>query len=112
MNKQLVIVGAPRFLHYRSFDGKGKVESRSGATIAYVTNEDGTISWAAAFCHPRDNYCKRMGRVKASGHLKSPAYAETTDEKMTPEEFRAYIDKSMLNQQQYERKMKHVKKAA
>lgn len=101
---------SPRFLHYRSFNEDGSVNSRSGATIAYVSNVDGTVTWAGAFCHPKDNYNKRMGRVKASGHLKSPKYATTTEVAMTDADFRSYIDENIKNVDGYVRKYNKTSK--
>lgn len=99
-----------RFSHYRSITN-GAVNSRSGATIAYVQNKDGTYTWAGAFCHPRDNYSKHMGRVKAAGHLRSKKYATTTVTAMTPEEFRTYIDERLADSDGYVRKYKHKPEA-
>lgn len=69
-----------RFAHYRQIDEQGNVDSRTGATVAYTPPAEGNpAKWAASFCHPKDNYNKHMGRVKAAGRLKSPAYVEETD---------------------------------
>jgi hypothetical protein len=38
------------------------------------TEEDMIVAWAAATCHPKDNFCKATGRVKAAGRLNSPLH--------------------------------------
>ena len=61
------------FFHARYFDTNGNLQ-RSGATYAYRELEPGKIEYAAAFCHPKDNFNKRLGRVKAEGRLKSDRF--------------------------------------
>jgi hypothetical protein len=81
-----------RFLHYRNIDSQGNVDSRSGATVAYIPPTEGKpIVWAGSFCHPNDNYNKHMGRIKAAGRLKSSAYLEVTDH-TDNKEFLADVD--------------------
>lgn len=69
-----------RFVHLRPDpEARGDMEewdrpwNNNGATIAYVpdTDPDGNpiVLVALAFCHPNDNYSKKMGRVKAAGQL-------------------------------------------
>ncbi|WEU67356.1 hypothetical protein [Xanthomonas phage JGB6] len=86
-----------KFLHLRLFH-EGQVLSRGGRTIAYVENTDGTLTFATAACHPRDNYSKRLGRIKAQGLLKSSSRAQTVT--MSGREFQDRIDAdlSKLNQ--------------
>jgi hypothetical protein len=91
-----------RFLHYRAYDEQLRtktnplgVDSRTGATIAYTEPAEGKpIAWAAAFCHPRDNYNKRIGRIKAMGRLKSAEYIELTN-LSDKREFLSLIDSEM-----------------
>lgn len=66
-----------KFMHFRNIEETGNgsiVDSRGGATVAYVQGEDG-ISFAVAYCHPNDNYNKRLGRAKAAGRLLSERYS-------------------------------------
>lgn len=61
-----------KFVHIRPVDSSGKVLGNGGITVAFETNDSGYVQWsAAAICHPRDNFSRYMGRVKASGRLKS-----------------------------------------
>lgn len=51
---------------------RDKTKSRGGATVAMLTDEDkNVLSWAVALCHPKDNFCKHTGRMKAAGRLRS-----------------------------------------
>lgn len=61
---------AIRFIHIRPRDSEGRPEGRGGITVAYKTEGD-TLTYATAFCHWRDQYCKATGRVKSSGRLLS-----------------------------------------
>lgn len=58
-----------KFLHYRVVEN-GQVSCKGGATIAYVTGEEG-VSFAEAYCSQRDNYNRRLGRDIALGRLSS-----------------------------------------
>lgn len=70
------------------------VAACGGATVAYETSPiapDGTITvgWALAKCCEQDNYRKAVGRIKASGRLKSERYLQiltvpATEEKNIP----------------------------
>lgn len=68
----------PKFIHLRSTQGNGAV------TIAYtVLSEVGhheiartRVFYALAKCSPRDNFCRRTGRVKSAGRLNSPRYVK------------------------------------
>lgn len=104
-----------RFLHYRQINADGNVDSRTGATVAYTPPAEGKpAAWAASFCHPKDNYNKHMGRVKAAGRLKSPAYVEETDV-TDNKEFLSLMDSEMEVHgyvRKYSRKAKKFDEAA
>lgn len=65
-----------KFLHYRYSGANGDILAGGGLTIAYEDNGDGTLRWAAARCHPNDNFVKVTGRHKAAGRLRSQHYAK------------------------------------
>lgn len=51
------------------------IDNLGGATIAYTVNSDNTINFATAYCSPKDNFCKAVGRTISSGRLMSPRYS-------------------------------------
>lgn len=60
-----------KFAHYREYEDHGPhaVPERSikgGRTVAY-TEENGVVTFAVAKCGPRDNFCRKTGRVIAEG---------------------------------------------
>lgn len=60
----------PKFVHLRNLD-----KNRGGITIAYSVDEDTkVVYYAIARCNPKDNFCRRTGRVKAAGRLLSPKH--------------------------------------
>lgn len=59
-----------KFVHLRFADPTGNVLAGGGTTIAY-RKVDGGIEYGMAKCHPRDNYVKTLGRIKANGRLTS-----------------------------------------
>lgn len=61
----------PKFVHLRT---KG---NRGGVTIAYSVDEEAkVVYYALARCNPSDNFCRRIGRVKAAGRLLSPKWVK------------------------------------
>lgn len=48
---------------------KGLVNVKTRATIAFQTNGD-SIEYAVAFCSPKDNFSRTIGRSIAEGRLK------------------------------------------
>lgn len=66
-----------RFSHFRCTNDESDSRTvpgnlftpNGGATIAYVTAENGKVYVAAAYCHPYDNFNADTGRVKADGRL-------------------------------------------
>ena len=96
-----------KFLHYRAFDeneisdlNPSGIFARSGATVAYRDAKDGT-EFATAYCHPRDNYNKAQGRLKATAHLEhmTDRRYEFTDDRN--KEFVTEMDKVMFMQYGY-----------
>lgn len=62
--------------HMRPMDAAGKPLPNGGVTIAIEIPQDGSvINFGFARCHEKDSFCKRTGRVKAMGHLKSKTTA-------------------------------------
>lgn len=64
---------------------RNKNQPRGNAvTLAMEVNEQNqVVAWAEAKCHPKDNFCKHTGRVKAAGRLQSPKYRNLTSIVMT-----------------------------
>lgn len=64
-----------QFIHLRRNDPRfehGVTDPRGGITVAFDLDEDtGLVVSQAAFCNNKDNYNKRLGRVKAAGRLSS-----------------------------------------
>lgn len=61
----------PKFMHLRSTQGRG------GVTIAFnMDTVTQTAFYAIARCNPKDNFCRRTGRVKAGGRLLSPKWVK------------------------------------
>ena len=56
-----------KVMHFRFRGGNG-VLPRGGVTVA-IDEKNGR--WAAAWCTPEDNYCKRLGRMIALGRLRA-----------------------------------------
>lgn len=52
----------PKYLHYRHYDKQGVVEAKRGATVAYDEYPDGTLRFAVARVHHRDNFSRSTGR--------------------------------------------------
>lgn len=56
--------------HIRAKDKDGNILSKGGATIsAIVDDNDVVVSMAVALCHSRDNFNRRVGKVKANGRM-------------------------------------------
>lgn len=70
--------------HLRTNDFEGRVNNNGGATIAYV--EDGKdVVYSTAFCSPKDNFCRSVGRQAAVGRLNSDKHSRSLP--MSLEEF-------------------------
>lgn len=59
-----------KFIHIRNKVGD-KILNNGGTTIAYQGLDPDTVRYAVAHCSPRDNFSKRLGRIKAQGRLDS-----------------------------------------
>lgn len=63
--------------HIRVIDGN-IISGRGGATVSAIVKEDGTVvKWAVAYCHPKDNFNRHLGRVKATGRMNSKTQSFT-----------------------------------
>lgn len=64
-----------QFIHLRRNDPRIEhkvVDPRGGITIAFdLDTTTGTVVSQAAYCNPKDNYSKRLGRIKAEARLKA-----------------------------------------
>lgn len=60
-----------KFLHFRRQDGVNGISNLGGVTVAYQRINAYEIKIAYAYCHPKDNFNKAIGRVKAAGRLNS-----------------------------------------
>lgn len=59
------------FVHFR----KNKANPRGGVTVAMEVDDTGcVVAVAHAICSKADNFCKKTGRAKSSGRLKSSKY--------------------------------------
>lgn len=78
-----------KFIHYRQRAADGTVSPRGGLTIAFVEDGDRVLS-AASKCHNNDNFNRKLGRIRASGRLRS--YDYQVEFKGTRAEFLAEMD--------------------
>lgn len=105
-----------KYLHYRSFPNRlfsgsdvpsdflGDMSSRAGATVAYYLDKHfNTYVYAIAFCHPRDRFDKKLGRIKSSGKLQSKNHRVLT-ETNDPKEFVTFMDAFMRAETGYSRR--------
>lgn len=114
----------PFFLHYRAVRPALPVElgvhpekdlvidSRAGATIAFKFNEDGTISYVPAWCHPKDNYSKARGRLKARAMLEANSQRVESTDFTDKRDLIAALDSELSDQHGYVRVLskKHNRK--
>lgn len=63
--------GKVYFRHIRDINEDGKINNMGGVTIAYQEVAPDVFKIATARCHPKDNFCKKVGRVKSTGRLNS-----------------------------------------
>ena len=101
-----------KFLHYRHFDKQGVVESKRGATVAYRLFPDGSLRFAIAGVHHKDNYSRREGRkvstlrlstLDAQSFYCAPMTNDQTSYERV-EDFRRYMDTMMHNTRGYLRR--------
>jgi hypothetical protein len=58
--------------HIRAKDRDGNILSKGGATISAMVDEnDIVVEFAVAYCHSRDNFNRRTGKVKANGRMQA-----------------------------------------
>lgn len=63
-----------KYFHFRPRNGLNQVLP-GGFTVAYRFNDAyGHYEYAMSRCSPEDNFCRKIGRVKAEGRLRSPRY--------------------------------------
>ena len=74
------------------------LNSKGGKTIAFVVDDDyQVLGYASASCHANDVYNKKVGRVKATGRLKSQNYFKGCKANVSEQEFvRGMIDSYYL----------------
>lgn len=63
-----------KFIHLRRVEvGNGglRVSCRGGLTVAFTPEPTGGFRIATAQCHERDNFNRKIGRIKAQGRLLS-----------------------------------------
>lgn len=77
-------MGKVNFIHRRVLIN-GKPHNKGGFTVAFREVEDG-VEYAYAYCSPKDNFNKALGRIKAEGRLHSKVHAGITF--MTYDEFK------------------------
>jgi len=68
-----------KFLHFRQQTFKGDISNLGGVTVAYQKIREGVFKMAYAHCHPKDNFCKATGRIKAAGRLNSPIQSQLVE---------------------------------
>lgn len=69
----------------------GVIQNTGGYTIAYREVEGG-IEYALAFCSPRDNFSRHLGRIKAAGRLDSEHYREFVAQSFEDFKNSAYLE--------------------
>lgn len=60
------------YIHVRNRNHDGTIDNRGGTTVAFREIPEVGIEYAYAFCSPRDNFSRHLGRVKSAGRLNSP----------------------------------------
>lgn len=63
-----------KIAHIRLRKIDNTINSNGGVTVAYERLSDGIYKYALAFCHPHDNFSKKLGRMKAIGRLNSKRF--------------------------------------
>ena len=68
--------------HIRTKDKNGNINSKGGITISGMVDENNqVIRFATAFCHSRDNYNRKTGKIKATSRMHS-GHASVLNQKM------------------------------
>ena len=62
-----------KFVHIRRHSSDGSISPLGGGTVAYEVDQDTgmVLRAASSFCHPKDNFNRYLGRVKAEGRMNS-----------------------------------------
>ncbi len=77
-----------KFHHVRAYSHDGKILGNGGGTVAFEVDDAGfVLRTAASMCHPRDNFSRYLGRVKAAGRLNSAKFCVEYDESIHEKEF-------------------------
>lgn len=92
-----------KFMHYRAFDetqadpitNPNGIDCRGGATVGYVEGE-GKVKWAAAYCSKKDNFSRKLGRLKAAAHITNNSQRVEEVEASDRREFESLMDKEMF----------------
>lgn len=59
------------YIHVRNRNQDGTISNRGGTTVAFREIPEVGIEYAYAFCSPKDNFSRHLGRTKAAGRLGS-----------------------------------------
>jgi oxalate decarboxylase/phosphoglucose isomerase-like protein (cupin superfamily) len=114
------------FLHYRQLrpalpqelsvhpEADLVVDSRSGATVAFKFNEDGTITYVPSWVHWRDNYSKKTGRLKTNAMIAGNSSRVEKTAFTDKRELIEALDAEMTDEHGYTRVLnkKHNRKAS
>lgn len=65
-----------KIAHIRLRKTDNTINSNGGVTVAYEKLATDTYKYALAFCHPHDNFNKKLGRAKAIGRMKSKHFIQ------------------------------------
>jgi len=78
-----------KFVHIRAVNKDGIVLGNGGGTVAFEIDDAGYVTrFASSICHPRDNFSRYLGRVKAEGRLQSKTYCvHLTENEIHEKEF-------------------------
>ena len=73
-----------QFIHLRD-----KSSCKGGITVAFEYDDESKVVSKAAIarCHEKDNYNKKIGRIKAAGRLNSPRLCVYSDGVKTKQDF-------------------------
>lgn len=80
-----------KFVHLRFASADGQILAGGGTTVAYRRTDAG-IEYGVSKCHPRDNYVKSLGRIKANGRLTSKSHKTFVGDER---EFQASLEAQM-----------------
>ena len=76
------------YIHVRNRNHDGTIDNRGGTTVAFREVPEVGIEYAYAFCSPKDNFSRYLGRVKAEGRLNSTKRRHVSD--LTYDDFITY----------------------